>query len=99
MPLAAIFVAASLSVAHLSLTPVADDHTAADLAAPMGLWAPARPVCGRQFDPQFVRFVPPAPASGRNPLLRLIAGPGEAVRLHDLPGSCKRMLTRDDKLP
>jgi len=92
--------AATLAAATLSLTPVfADSAVDNHPAAPTSLWAPARPVCGRQFDPQFVRFVPPAPASGRNPLLRLIAGPGDPVRLHDLPGSCKRMLTRNDTTP
>jgi hypothetical protein len=99
MPLAAALVAATLSATPVPVVQAAENHPAVGPDALTGVWSPAGPVCGRQFDPQFVRFVPPAPSSGRNPLLRLIAGRDDAVRLHDLPGSCKRMLTRNDTAP
>jgi hypothetical protein len=57
--------------------------------------------CGPQIDPQFARYVPPAPsADGKNPLLRLISSPDESFAVETFrsrtAGACFRALRRVD---
>ncbi len=68
----------ALAVGSLALVPpvdvrVADAPRSASTAARTS--APPTRDCGRQLDPSFVHYVPPAPGSGRNPLLRLVSSP------------------------
>jgi hypothetical protein len=88
------------ALAALSASPVAAPSPGA-VAPPPALATPAPPqgICGSQKDPQFVRFVPGAPSTGGDSLLRRVAYPPadqaaapssrEATR-------CLRMLKRAD---
>ena len=85
MSLASMLVAVALAASP-------SPEKAVDAAAGPGL--SSRSVCAARFDPEFVRFVPPAPSSARNPLLRLIAAPDDSAFAPGAGASCKRMLTR-----
>ena len=55
--------------------------------------------CGPQFDPQFVHYVPPAPAAGHDGLFRLISSPAsqtndEALFVSRRTGCVRMGLTR-----
>jgi hypothetical protein len=73
--------------------------TASSPAAP----ATYRPVasvhhdgCGPQIDPEFARYVPPAPlADGKNPLLRLISDPGDSYSVGEAHWRTTRACLRD----
>jgi hypothetical protein len=90
-------VAFVLTAAALASTP------AIDMQVPASRLFPRTLVCGAQFDPHFVRFAPPARTSGKNPLLRLVAGPGpgdiDARTAWGGGQGCVRMLTRGDLRP
>ncbi len=96
-------VAIFLTVGSLALTPPVDLKLipASQALTPSGA-AQVEGVCGPQFDPQFVRFVPEAPSQAGDGLLRLIsnpehrAGPTSAGIRHpgDLAGCEQMLLTR-----
>ena len=86
-------VALVLTAASLALTPPVDLKL---VDGPLTIPSTAPDVmCSADMDPQFVRFVPAAPAvTGHNALLRLISEPrGNAPR--GVPRACKEMLTRN----
>jgi hypothetical protein len=69
-------VAIFLTVGSLALTPPVDlKLTPAPQVSSTSAAAQVEGVCGPQFDPQFVRFVPEAPSLAGDGLLRLISNP------------------------
>jgi hypothetical protein len=96
-------VAIILTAGSLALTPPVDlNLTPGSLAMTPSAFAQVEGVCGPQFDPQFVRFVPEAPPQAGNSLFRLIsnpehrASPTRAGIRHpgDLAGCGQMLLTR-----
>lgn len=71
MPLIPIVLAAG----SLALAPPVDLKRQPPARSPLGI-AQNDGACGPQIDPQFVRFVPPAPSQGSDGLFRLISAPG-----------------------
>jgi len=91
-------VALVLTAASLALTPPVDLKLA-DGPLTIPSTAPGM-MCGADTDPQFVRFVPEAPAvGGHNALLRLISEPAGGAKTSSAPPAslraCKEMLTRN----
>jgi hypothetical protein len=81
----------------IALTAASAISTASLPAAPQMPSRDHHSLCGAGLDAEFVHFVPPAPASGRNPLFRLISGSSNVYPTAD-PGAgiraCRQMLTR-----